>query len=95
MAELTSPLADWSAGAIYQADIDGHPVTIAIARRGPHTVEGILRDNGQEFRAKADLLLDQHVPSIDVLTNSLIEQWRLWREAAGQPDIWSVLRAEE
>lgn len=90
MGEPTSPLADWLAGAIYPADIDGHKVTIAIARRGPHTVEGILRDGDQEFRAKADLLLDQYTPSIDVVTGSLMEQWR----EAVEPDVWALMRGE-
>ena len=73
-------------GLLVSEEIDDREMNIAVARRGPHQIEVILRDGDQEFRAKGDLLL----ASMDVLTDAVIRQWREWRT----PDVWSLMRGD-
>lgn len=88
------PVPDGIWGTVLPSEIDGHPVVIALARRGERVIEAILKDGDREFRAKADLLTDQNVPTMGVLTKSLVDQWREWRATIDQPDVWAVMRGE-
>lgn len=93
MSEATHPIPDGLQGVVMPSEIDGRQVTIALARRGEHAVEAILRDGQYECRAKADVLLDGSLLSMDALTGSLISQWREWRKTV-DPDIWEIMRGE-
>ena len=83
-----SPIPDGLGGLVMVSEIDGHRVSIALARRDDQ-LEAILRDGDQEFRSRADLLTDQNVPTLDTLIGPLITQWR---EANAKPDIWEIMR---
>lgn len=94
MTEAVSPIPPGMAGLVMPSEIDGHPVTIALARRGPRQVEAILSDGPLRLYAKADLLLNAQASVMDVLMGSLVSQYSEHLASQQPVDVWSLIRGD-